>query len=87
MKTKKVLIICPFFRPNIGGVETHLNLLTKYLSQHNFQTTVLTYKPITTETKNYLKIEKIKNLKIYRFWWFGQKIFDKTTPFPFLQFI
>jgi phosphatidylinositol glycan class A protein len=87
MKTKKVLIICPFFRPNIGGVETHLNLLTQYLSQYNFQTTVLTYKPITTETKNYLKIEKTKNLKIYRFWWFGQKIFDKTTPFPFLQFI
>lgn len=87
MKTKNILIICPFFRPNIGGVETHLDLLTKYLVEHNFKTTVLTYKPITTKTKNYKKIEKSKNLTIYRFWWFGNKIFDKTTPFPLLQFI
>ncbi len=87
MKTKNILIICPFFRPNIGGVETHLDLLTKYLVKHNYKTTVLTYKPITTKTKDYKKIEKSKNLIVYRFWWFGNKIFDKTTPFPLLQFI
>lgn len=87
MKTKNVLIICPFFRPNIGGVESHLDLLTKYLVKHNFKTTVLTYKPITTKTNSYLKLEKSKNLIIHRYWWFGQKIFDNTTPFPLLQFI
>jgi glycosyltransferase involved in cell wall biosynthesis len=87
MKLKNVLIICPFFRPNIGGVETHLDLLTQYLSTHNYKTTVLTYKPITTKTKDYLKVEKTKNLTIYRYWWFGQNIFDKTTPYPFLQFL
>lgn len=87
MKSKNILIICPFFRPNIGGVESHLDLLTKYLVKHNYKTTVLTYKPITTKTNNYKKIEKSKNLTIYRFWWFGNKIFDKTTPFPLLQFI
>ena len=87
MKSKNILIICPFFRPNIGGVETHLDLLAKYLVKHNFKTTVLTYQPITTKTKNYKKIEKSKNLTIHRFWWFGNKIFDKTTPFPFFQFI
>ncbi len=87
MKTKNVLIICPFFRPNIGGVESHLDLLTKYLVKHNYKTTVLTYKPITTNTKQYLKLEKSKNLIIHRFWWFGKKIFDNTTPYPFLQFL
>lgn len=87
MKSKNILILCPFFRPNIGGVETHLDLLTKYLAENNFKTTVLTYKPITTKVNKYLKIEKNKNLTIHRFWWFGQKIFDKTTPYPFLQFI
>jgi glycosyltransferase involved in cell wall biosynthesis len=87
MKTKNILIICPFFKPNIGGVETHLDLLTKYLSKNNYKTTVLTYKPITIKKIKYKKIEKSKNLTIYRFWWFGNKIFDKTTPFPFLQFI
>ena len=87
MKTEHILIICPFFRPNIGGVETHLDLLTQYLSRHNYQTTVLTYKPITTQVKDYLKLEKTKNLTIHRYWWFGQKIFDKTTPYPLLQFL
>lgn len=87
MKLKKILIICPFFRPNIGGVESHLHLLTKYLSEHNYKTTVLTYKPITTKVDNYLKLEKTKNLTIHRYWWFGQKLFDKSTPFPLLQFI
>lgn len=86
MKTKNILIICPFFRPNIGGVESHLNLLTQYLVKHNYQTTVLTYKPITTKTDKYIKFEKSKNLIIHRYWWFGQKIFDKTTPYPLLQF-
>lgn len=87
MKTKNILIICPFFKPNIGGVESHLDLLTKYLVKHNYKTTVLTYKPITTKNISYKKIEKSKNLTIYRFWWFGNKIFDKTTPFPVFQFI
>lgn len=87
MKLKNVLIICPFFRPNIGGVESHLDLLTKYLVKHDYKTTVLTYKPLTTKNIKYQKIEKAKNLIIYRYWWFGNKIFDKTTPFPLLQFI
>lgn len=86
MKTKNILIICPFFRPNIGGVETHLDLLTDYLAKHNYKTTVLTYKPLTTKINNYKKIEKTKNLIIYRFWWFGTKLFDKTTPYPLAQF-
>lgn len=87
MNSQNILIICPFFRPNIGGVESHLDLLTKYLVKNNYKTTVLTYKPLTTKTNDYQKIEKTKNLNIYRFWWFGNKIFDKTTAYPILQFI
>lgn len=87
MNKKNILIISPFFRPNIGGVESHLDLLTKYLTSNQNKVVVLTYKPITTKVSKYLKVEKSKNLTIYRYWWFGQKIFDKTTPFPLLQFI
>ncbi len=87
MKTKNILIICPFFRPNIGGVESHLNLLTEHLTKLNYNTTVLTYKPLTTKVKKYLKVEKSKNLTIHRYWWFGKKIFDITTSYPLLQFI
>jgi len=87
MKSKNILIICPFFKPNIGGVESHLDLLTNYLVKNKYKVTVLTYKPLTTKTNFYKKKEKSKNLTIYRFWWFGNKIFDKTTPYPLLQFI
>lgn len=87
MKSQNILIICPFFRPNIGGVESHLDLLVKYLVEKKYSTTVLAYKPLTTKINRYKKREISKNLIIHRFWWFGTKIFDKTTPYPLLQFI
>lgn len=82
-----IIIICPFFRPNLGGVETHLDLLTQYLCQHYFPTTVLTYRPLTTPVHRYLSREKSPYLSIYRFWWFGLGLFDKLTPYPILQFL
>lgn len=87
MAKKRVLIICPFYPPNLGGVETHLQLLTDYLSRHRYPTTVLTYRPLTTTVASYLSYEKRKNLEIHRFWWPSGKWFDQTTPYPFLQFL
>ncbi|MFA4827217.1 MAG: glycosyltransferase family 4 protein [Candidatus Shapirobacteria bacterium] len=82
----RILIITPFFFPNIGGVETHLNKLTDFLSSHNFPTTVLTYKPLSIVV-NYLKHENHPNLTIHRYWWYGLGLFDKTTPYPLFQFL
>lgn len=87
MSKPTVLISCPFFLPNLGGVEIHLKLLTEYLESHSYQTTVFTLKPLATKIDNYLPHEKKKYLEIFRFWWFGYGWFDKTTPHPFLQFI
>lgn len=87
MTKPKILIICPFFPPNIGGVESHLEELTKILAKKKFMTTVLTYKPLTTRVKKYLAVERKDNLAIYRFWWWGVGIFDKLTPWPMLQFL
>ena len=67
-----ILIICPFYLPNLGGVETHLDLLTKYLVSRQIPTTVLTYKPLTTQVKHYETIEHHRYLSIYRFWYFGR---------------
>lgn len=85
-KKPRILIITPFFSPNLGGVETHLDKLTQYLSSHHFSTTVLTYKPLSIKT-SYKNYEHNHNLNIYRFWWFGLGLFDKTTPYPLLQFL
>ncbi|MFA6602446.1 MAG: glycosyltransferase family 4 protein [Candidatus Shapirobacteria bacterium] len=81
-----VLIISPFFAPNVGGVETHLTDLTQALSTQNYPTYVLTYSPLTTK-EPYLPIEIQKNLTIWRFRWFGHNLFHQLERYPVLDFL
>lgn len=37
----KVLIVCPYFHPHIGGVESHVKDLSKFLVKRGFEVTVL----------------------------------------------
>lgn len=85
-KKETVLIICPFFRPNTGGVETHLDDLCNYLSKNEHQVYVITYQPLTTRAKG-LRMERAKNLEIRRIQWFGRNLFHKLEPYPFLEFL
>lgn len=82
---KRVLIISPFFRPNVGGAETHLNDLTEYLRNNNFFVYVLTYQPLTTKAKG-LAFEKKDNLEVRRVSWFGHNFFHKLEPYPVIEF-
>jgi glycosyltransferase involved in cell wall biosynthesis len=83
---KNILMITPFFHPNIGGVETHLSDLVAELSK-NYQIFVHTYSPITTTNVKYNKFEKHKNLEIYRYPWFGKSLFHKLEKFPLFDFL
>ena len=83
---KRILIICPFVRPNIGGVETHIEKLTKFLITKNCYPIILTYQPITTKTKG-LKFEKHQNYEIHRKSWFGYSLFNKFEKYFPLQFL
>lgn len=82
---KKVLVLTPFFPPNIGGAETFCEALVNEM-KHNFGVTVLTYQPfnfkINIYEENYYYDEynydpkipypqyKLKGyLKIYRLTW------------------
>lgn len=85
MSKKSVLIICPFFPPNVGGVETHLNGLVDYLSTKGHKVIVQTYKPLLTHVKNYKKKETRKNVTIYRHWLFGVNFYEKISFFQPLQ--
>jgi glycosyltransferase involved in cell wall biosynthesis len=82
---KRVLILSPFFRPNVGGVETHLDDLCEYLRTHDHYVYVVTYQPITTKAKG-KRIEKRKNLEIYRFPWIGYNLFHKLGPYLAVNF-
>jgi glycosyltransferase involved in cell wall biosynthesis len=86
MRKLNVLIICPFFRPNVGGVETHLDDLCEYLRTHDYKVYVLTYQPLTTKARG-LKIEKKENLEIRRIWWPGFNLFHKLEPYPILEIL
>jgi glycosyltransferase involved in cell wall biosynthesis len=84
---KSILILTPFFYPNIGGVETHLSDLVTKLTQLNYRVFVQTYSPITTPNTKWKKQEKSKNLDIHRYYWFGKQLFHKIEKYPFFDFL
>lgn len=83
---KEILIITPFFSPNIGGVETHLDDLCQYLQKERRNVQVVTYQPITTRAKGQ-KVEKRGTVRIRRISWFGHNWFLKLEPYPPLEFL
>lgn len=83
---KGILIITPFFFPNIGGVETHLTDLVEGLGKYNYKIYVHTYSPLTTQSK-YKPKETINNINIYRYHWYGNNLFNKIEKYPFFDFL
>jgi len=90
MKNKNkpgILILTPFFAPNIGGVETHLSDLVKKLDSLGFSVYVHTYSPLTTTNVPWKSKEKINNTHIYRYSWIGKNLFHKLEKYPLLDFL
>ena len=85
---KGVLILTPFFSPNIGGVETHFDDLVDALDKKNYRVYVQTYSPITTKDVNWKSKEKKgQNISIRRYSWFGKNIFHRIEKYPILDFL
>jgi glycosyltransferase involved in cell wall biosynthesis len=85
---KGVLILTPFFSPNIGGVETHLDDLVSTLDEKGYNVFVQTYSPITTPGVPWKKWEKKgNNIFITRYKWFGKDLFHKLENYPLLDFL
>ena len=81
----RILQLTPHFKPNIGGVETHIDDLVSALSARNNKVFVLTYQPL--QTKSYWKIyEASKNEKILRIPWIPG-LFYKLVNKPILEFL
>lgn len=47
----RVLLVTPFYEPNVGGVETHLLDLVAYLRGRGDHVTVVTYQPLVTPVR------------------------------------
>lgn len=85
MMQKKVLIVSIGYKPNMGGLETHLQDLVNTLIKRDWYPTVLTYKPITAQASSKFH-EKTEKLEIFRIPWFGN-FFYKLVQTPFWEFI
>lgn len=75
MRTRKhlrILILSCFFRPSIGGVETHLTDLTEYLRSRGHKVYVLTYTPLMAKMSHVPLREKIDGVEVYRIRWSGR---------------
>lgn len=77
--------ITPFFSPNVGGVETHLENLTSYLKLKDYEQTVMTYQALAGSRKGEQK-EISKGLKIFRLPWFSG-LYYKTLFNPLVHFL
>ena len=88
-KNKKgILILTPFFSPNIGGVESHLDNLVTALDEKGYRVFVQTYSPLTTENTLSKKLEYLGNsTKIFRHKWIGKNLFHKLENHPVLDFL
>jgi glycosyltransferase involved in cell wall biosynthesis len=85
---KGILILTPFFSPNIGGVETHLDDLVSALDDKGYRVFVQTYSPITTKNTSWKTRELDgNNIQITRYLWFGEKLFHKLEKYPILDFL
>ena len=87
MIKNKIVIITPFYPPNVGGVETHLKYYTDFLAEKNINAAILTYKPLTTTVSGWKKYEKINSVEIYRFWWWGKTLFEKFAKYSAIEFL
>lgn len=83
---KRILVICPFSYPNLGGVESHIDKLLKFGSKKDYYMILLTYQPLTRNIKGE-KLEKTTSYEIHRVSWFGVGLFPKLENYFPLMFI
>lgn len=76
-----VLVVTPFFSPNVGGVETHLDDLVSVLNRHGIRAYVSAYSPLTTAVA-YERHENVGSTEIFRFPWPGGGLFHKVEHSP-----
>lgn len=80
----KIVILSIAFRPNMGGVETHLTDLTNEIKQR-YQVLVVALPPITTRVAAKMT-ERDGNLLVWRIPWFGKGLFNVLLKWPILEF-
>jgi len=82
-----IVLISPFSKPDLGGVESHLDKLIDYLKEkEDVYITLITYKPLNSAQRvNFCSRDD--KLEIYRMPWFGRGWFSKLEKLFPLNFL
>ena len=83
-RSRCVFLLTISYRPEVGGVETRLDLLARTLADRGHRVVVYTYQPIVTDSRG-LGVERDGNVEIRRIAWFGHDLFHRLERRPFLQ--
>lgn len=87
MKNRNVVLqITPFFRPDTGGIQTHLDDLCEYLRNKGWYTYVYTYQPLKLK-KRASKLEKRKKLEVHRIAWISGNWANIFENNPLMRFL
>lgn len=86
MKKMNILLISPYFPPAVGGVETHLTDLCKYLVSEKHKVYLRTYKAMGVKNRGKVK-EEGKFLRIHRLWWPDFNFIFRLENYPILKFL
>ncbi len=82
----RILLLSPFFSPNVGGVETHLDDVCRALGRRGHEVEVMTYQPLTTRVKG-AGVERRPGVTIRRWPWIRGNFFHVFEAFPPIQFL
>lgn len=83
---KRILVICPFISPNVGGVESHIDDLIDSLSSRAIPVTLIGYSPLTTRVK--APFREIRGMtQIFRIPWPGRNLFHRLESYPLLELL
>lgn len=83
---QRILIISEGAKPNIGGVETHVDDLQRYLRKQGNMVTIIAYQPLITNVKAPRR-ETADNLEIRRVSWLGRNLRHRLEQKPALIFL
>lgn len=83
---KSILMLSPFFSPNTGGVETHLDDLCAILTEKNIKSYVIAYQPLTSKAVGE-SLETRGSVTIFRIKWYGHNLFHKLERYPFWELV
>lgn len=81
----RVLQLSAHFKPNIGGVETHMGDLVDALVENHWFVTILTYQPLTTKAR-WRIYEKSRGVTIIRVPWLPS-LFYVLIHYPIFEFL